>query len=80
MKLKSSNKWNPARSFETTLSAVVEHAVDGSDYDTGKLEALENTVRNQSVLLAVVIEHMNPSAEWLNAHLADYDEILEKLP
>lgn len=62
----------------TQLSQLIEKAVDGSDYERGELEAIQATLRNQTRLLAWIIEKLNPSNEELTERLGEWGEKLEK--
>lgn len=60
------------------LSQLIENKVDGSDYERGELEAIKATLRNQTRLLAWIIEKLNPTNEELTERLGEWGEKLEK--
>lgn len=62
-----------------TLEVLVRSKVDGSDYGRGELETLRATVENQTVLLAKIIELINPTNEQLTEMLGGWHETLEKI-
>jgi hypothetical protein len=60
------------------LEQFVAAKVDGSDYETGELEAMCYTIRNQTTLIAGIIETLNLSDEQLTTLLAQYNTTLRK--
>lgn len=57
-----------------SLRQAVERRIDGHDYDTGQLEAMENTIANLANLVATLIAQLKLSDEQLTELVGRYNE------
>jgi len=78
MKIKVTSKYGSGDE-ETTLEQLVDHACDGSGYDSGELESMSSSINKQTRLLNKIVEKLNLSNEEINEWFGVWGKTFEKI-